>query len=68
MLKAFRLDWSSSLDPEEQILQQLVILQEAGLLHHEYQLPTVRELAVQLHVPPSVIENAYRRWQGSLTI
>jgi DNA-binding transcriptional MocR family regulator len=59
----FVLDWSSSISPEEQLLQQMLIFQEAGLLHHRHQLPTVRALALQLNVPPPVVTAAVQRWE-----
>jgi DNA-binding transcriptional regulator YhcF (GntR family) len=63
MLTAFRLDLSSSVALEEQLVEQLITFQEVGLLLHAHQLPTVRELSVQLNVAPTVIETAYRNWQ-----
>lgn len=63
MLKAFSLDWSSPIPLEEQIVQQLQGFQEVGLLQNAHQLPTIRELAVELHVAPAIIEKAYRCWQ-----
>jgi DNA-binding transcriptional MocR family regulator len=63
LLTTFTLDWTSPIAPEEQLLQQLIVLQEAGLLHHPEQLPTVRALAVQLHLSPAAVEAAYGAWR-----
>jgi DNA-binding transcriptional MocR family regulator len=63
MLSEFRLDLSNPLSPEQQIINQLNVFQEIGLLNSPHQLPSVRELAVQLHIAPTIVETAYKRWQ-----
>lgn len=65
MFARLRLDPTSSLSFEEQLANHLFALSESGLLNHIHQLPTVRELAVQLHVSPQVIASAYQMWQHS---
>ncbi len=59
------IDWSSTLSPEEQLVQHLLTLEETGLLSHPQQLPTVRAWSVLLNLPPPMIQRAYTIWQAS---
>jgi hypothetical protein len=63
MLTDFHLDPSSSLAPEQQIIKQLQIFQELGLLNYPSQLPSPTEVATQLNLPEETVKSAYGRWQ-----
>jgi hypothetical protein len=63
MLTDFHLDLSSSLSSEQQIVNQLLVFQELGLINHPDQLPSPITVATQLSLSAQIVESAYGRWQ-----
>ncbi len=63
MLTDFHLDLSSSLTSEQQIINQLQVFQELGLLNNSSQLPSPTEVATQLVISEETVKSAYSRWQ-----
>jgi hypothetical protein len=63
MLTDFHLDQSSSFSPEQQIINQLLVFQELGILNHPDQLPDPADVAIQLSISKQIVESAYSRWQ-----
>lgn len=56
----FQLDYKSKLPIYEQLMQRLKQLAIQGVLKPHDQLPSVRQLAVQITVNPNTIQKAYR--------
>jgi len=56
----FRLDLQSGVPVYRQIIDQVIGGVAAGVLAGGYQLPTVRQLAVDLSVNPNTVIRAYR--------
>lgn len=65
----FRLDNTTGVPVYRQLIDQVLLAISAGLLHGGEQLPTVRQVAVDLAINPNTVMRAYRELEirGSLT-
>ncbi|MDX1976232.1 MAG: hypothetical protein SFT94_01035 [Pseudanabaenaceae cyanobacterium bins.68] len=59
----FQLDLASKLSPEQQLVNQLLVFQELGMLDQASQLPTPASLAAKLGLEQGQVEAAYQAWQ-----
>lgn len=59
----FQLDPASKLSPEQQLVNQLLVFQELGMLDQASQLPTPASLAAKLGLAQAQVEVAYQQWQ-----
>jgi GntR family transcriptional regulator len=57
---AFRLDLQSGVPVYRQIIDQVMAGMAAGILEGGHQLPTVRQVAVDLSINPNTVARAYR--------
>jgi GntR family transcriptional regulator len=57
---AFRLDLQSGVPVYRQIIDQVMAGMAAGTLDSGHQLPTVRQVAVDLSINPNTVARAYR--------
>jgi GntR family transcriptional regulator len=65
----FRLDMQSGVPVYRQIIDQVHAARASGAVHPGDQLPTVRQLAVDLSINPNTVVRAYRELEltGALT-
>ncbi len=65
----FRLDNSTGVPVYRQMIDQVLLAISAGALHGGEQLPTVRQVAVDLAINPNTVMRAYRELEirGTLT-
>lgn len=65
----FRLDNSTGVPVYRQLIDQVLVAISAGALHGGEQLPTVRQVAVDLAINPNTVMRAYRELEirGMLT-
>src|ERR1700722_13654334 len=65
---AFRLDGHSGVPVYRQLIDQVQAAIASGVLHTGDQLPTVRQVAVDLTINPNTVSRAYREMEirGSL--
>lgn len=65
----FRLDNSTGVPVYRQLIDQVLLAISAGTLHGGEQLPTVRQVAVDLAINPNTVMRAYRELEirGTLT-
>ena len=59
-MKEFYIDASSGIPVYKQIVVEIVKQIESGILKNSKRLPTVRELAIQIHVNPNTVARSYR--------
>ena len=66
---AFRLDLTSGVPVYRQLIDQVLVAKASGLLNPGDQLPTVRQLAVDLSINPNTVIRAYKELEirGILT-
>ena len=65
----FRLDLASGVPVYRQIIDQVLLAVAAGTLKAGWQLPTVRQVAVDLAINPNTVMRAYRELElrGAIT-
>ncbi len=59
-MKKFFVNAESGIPVYKQIMKEIISQIESGILKEREKMPTVRELAVDLHVNPNTVARAYR--------
>ena len=63
-----QIDWQSGIPAYDQIVQGIIRLKAVGALSPNEQLPSVRNLAVQLGVNPNTVQKSYLILENKGTI
>ena len=59
-MKKFFVNIGSGVPVYKQIMKEIILQIDSGILKEREKMPTVRELAVNLHVNPNTVARAYR--------